>query len=221
MYSRRRIQHLVIDSTGAYTELCDLGKLCRTDKSPYGDKSLPIHRHPYTAVYSMLFAPLKNKEIQFAEIGVAGGGSVAMWWNYFRDAKRLCFFDRDENFLQNVRNMRFPVEPYLGIMDVLKEGDIARALKEPGGLYDVVLDDSTHTFEDQIRIVKEAWPLIKPGGYMIVEDVFRSESEERYETELRDILPECALAYFVVCNHEERYSPGWNNDKLLVLVKNG
>jgi predicted O-methyltransferase YrrM len=214
----KSIQHIVIDSTGAYTELCNIGRLAKTDKTPYGDKDTPLHRHPYTPVYSMLFAPLKNKEIQFAEIGVAGGGSVVMWWNYFKNG-RLCFFDRDENFLQNIRNMRFPREPYLGLVDVRKDGDTARALKEPGGLYDVVLDDSSHTFADQVRIVKESWPLIKSGGYMIVEDVFRSESEKRYEDELGAVLADCSLAYFVVCNHEERYSPGWNNDKLLVLVK--
>ena len=219
MYSKRRIQHIVVDTTGAYTDLCDLGRLCKTDKSPYGDKDSGLHRHPYTGFYSMLFAPLKGKPVQFAEIGVAGGGSVIMWYNYFRNADRLCFFDRDENFLQNIRNMRFPEEPYLGLIDVRVDGDTARALAAPGGLYDVVLDDSSHDFDDQVRIVKEAWPLIKPGGYMIVEDVFRSESEKKYEDALESILDDCSLAYFAVCNHEERYSPGWNNDKILVLVK--
>jgi predicted O-methyltransferase YrrM len=168
----------------------------------------------------MLFAPLKKKNLRFAEIGIAGGGSVTMWWNYFRNADRLCFFDRDENFLQNIRNMRFPTEPYLGLVDVRVKGDTARALTDAGGNFDVVLDDSSHDFNDQILIIHDAWPLIKSGGYMIVEDIFRAESESRYEEALQDILQECSLAYFAVCNHEERYSPGWNNDKILVLVKN-
>jgi len=220
MYSKKLLHHIVVDSTGAYTELCNIGRLSKTDKTPYGDKDIGLHRHPYTAVYSTLFAPLKNKEIKMAEIGIAGGGSVIMWWNYFKNPKaRLCFFDRDENFLQNIRNMRFPREPYLGLIDVRVEGDTARALGAVDGLYDIVLDDSSHDFNDQIRIVKESWPLIKPGGYMIVEDIFRAESEKRYEDALRPILEEAALAYFVVCNHEERYSPGWNNDKILVIVK--
>jgi hypothetical protein len=25
---------------------------------------------------------------------------------------------------------------------------------------------------------------------------------------------------FIVCDHQLRYSPGWNNDKLLVFVRN-
>ena len=219
MFKQKLLQHIVIDSTGAYTELCELGRLCNADKSPYGDSKSGLHRHPYSAVYAMLFAPLKNKEIQFAEIGVAGGASATVWWNYFRNG-RLCLFDRDQNFLNNIANMKFPERsPHLGLVDVRVDGDTARALKEAGGLYDVILDDSSHDYEDQVRIVKEAWPLIKPGGYMIVEDVFRSTPEGDYERDLATIIMECSVAYFVVCNHEERYSPGWNNDKILVLVK--
>jgi hypothetical protein len=227
MYARKRIQHIVMDSTGAYTELCELGKVCGIDKSPYNTMQ-GGHRHPYSAVYSMLFAPLKNKPIMFAEIGVAGGGSVVVWWTYFKNA-RLSFFDRDQNFLDNVGTFNFPDnKPYMGLMDVRVDGDIGRAIMEAciadaSGTsvrkFDVILDDSSHDYKDQIRIIKECWPHINSGGYMIVEDVYRSTPESDFDRDLESILPECADAYFVVCNHEERYSPGWNNDKLLILVK--
>jgi len=166
----------------------------------------------------MLFSPLMNKEIQFAEIGVAGGASAVMWYNFFTKA-RLCFFDSDENFLNNIKTFGFPRSPYLCKMDVCVDGDITRALKSAGGLYDVILDDSTHNIKDQIRIIRESWHFVKSGGYIIVEDIFRAESEKRYEEALGSLLYECAMAYFVICNHDERYSPGWNNDKLLILVK--
>ncbi|NBP64099.1 MAG: hypothetical protein EBU66_05405 [Bacteroidetes bacterium] len=83
----------------------------------------------------------------------------------------------------------------------------------------MIIDDSTHGFEDQIRIVKEAFPLLKPGGILIVEDVFRATEEAKYERELKDILEQCSTSYFVMCEHMARWSPGWDNDKLLVLVK--
>lgn len=213
----KAIQHIVIDTTGAYTFLCDMGILTCADKTPYGTHP-EVHRHPYTGVYSMLFAPLRFREIQFAEIGVSGGSSVVLWDKYFHKAK-LCFFDRDENFLNNIDNLPVDNKPFKALMDVSKDGDVARALTLPGGQYDVILDDSSHEFNHQIRIIKEAFPLLKSGGYLIIEDVFRSTPEERYQAALEHILPQCAEAYFVVCNHEERYSPGWNNDKLLVLVK--
>jgi SAM-dependent methyltransferase len=219
MFSRKLVQHMVIDTTHTYTELCNIGRIACTDKSPYGNIDLPIHRHPYTGVYSTLFSPLKNREIEFAEIGVAGGSSVILWWNYFTKAS-FSFFDRDQNFLNNVEKMEFPSRsPYLGLMDVSVDGDVRESLFKTGKQFDVIIDDSSHVYEHQVRIVKEAFPFVKSGGYLIVEDVYRSTPEEDYARDLKEVFTECAMVYFVVCNHEERYSPGWNNDKLLVLVK--
>jgi len=214
MYKRKAIQHVAVDTTGTYTELCEIGKKLGIDKSPYTTRD-GAHRHPYTGVYSMIFAPLKNKKIRFAEIGIAGGGSVILWNHYFRQAT-FQFFDCDEKFLENSRSFGFPNSTF-SIMDVAKDGDIRRALGEE--LYDIVLDDSSHKYEDQIRIIKEALPLVKSGGYIIIEDVFRNIPEEDYLRDLKEVLPEFSESYFVMCNHEERYSPGWNNDKLLVLCK--
>jgi hypothetical protein len=219
MHLERKVQHIVIDTTDAYTELCNIGRLACTDKSPYGDINIKMHRHPYTGVYSMLFAPLKDKNIEFAEIGVATGSSFILWWNYFVNAS-ISLFDRDQQFLDNIKNMEIPNRrPYLGLMDVSIDGSIKKSLEKTGKEFDVIIDDSSHQYEHQIRIVKEAFPFVKSGGYLIVEDVFRSESEKKYEDALSEIIDECNLVYFVVCNHDERYSPGWNNDKLLVFVK--
>ena len=210
------IPRLVIDSSEGPTELCILGKAAGTDKSPYNQVG---HRHPYTAVYSMLFAPLKNLPVRFAEIGVAGGRSALLWEMYFRhpDAQ-IRMFDRDQNFLDNGRTLvggRFSFD----LMDVSADGDIARALGEEK--YDVIIDDSSHDFYHQIKIIKEAWPRLKSGGTLVIEDIFRNEDENKYVTYLADttILKDAAATYFVHCEHKEKWSPGWDNDKLLVLVK--
>lgn len=210
------IDTLVISSTDACTDLCVLGRKFNTDKSPY---NVVAHRHPYTAVYSMLFASLKNRPIRFAEIGVARGGSAQLWDAYFSHPEtQIEMFDRDANFLQHTNEITSK-KVQCTLMDVQKDGDIARALQERGNEYDIILDDSTHGVEDQVRIVKEAFPLLKPGGVLIVEDIFRSTNIEEYETRLKDILPLCSASYFVLCEHMARWSPGWDNDKLLVLVK--
>ena len=82
MSERKAIQNIVIDSTNSFTELCELGKNIGIDKSPY-NVNPNVHKHPYTGVYSMLLGPLKHKEIRFAEIGIAAGGSVILWNQYF------------------------------------------------------------------------------------------------------------------------------------------
>jgi predicted O-methyltransferase YrrM len=106
-------------------------------------------------------------------------------------------------------------------MDVSVDGDVVRALKGSRGeaLYDVILDDSSHEHGHQIRIIKEAFPLLRQGGLLVIEDIFRSIPEEEYSRELTDILPQCSAAYFILCEHKYKFSPGWDNDKLLVLVK--
>ena len=217
MSGRKAIQHIVIDSTKSFTELCELGKKLGIDKSPY-NVNPNTHKHPYTSVYSMLFGPLKNKEIHFAEIGVAAGGSVILWNQYFNHpSTRFHFFDCDENFLNHSRSFGFTRSSF-DLMDVGKDGNISQQLS-PYEKYDVILDDSSHNFNDQVRIVKEAFPFVKSGGYMIVEDVFRNIPEEDFERELKDILPLCSEAYFVMCEHTLKNSIGWDNDKILVLVK--
>jgi predicted O-methyltransferase YrrM len=210
------LSRVIIDSSNAITELCRFGQVAGTDKSPYNTQR---HRHPYTAVYSMLFASLKNKALKFAEIGVATGNSALMWELYFTNPEaRIHMFDRDEDFLSHGRSLvgrRFTFDP----MDVSKDGDVSRALGEGG--YDVIIDDSSHEHGHQIRIIKEAWPLLKSGGILVVEDIFRSTPEDEYTREIFEagILEQCSAAYFVMCEHAARWSPGWDNDKLLVLVK--
>lgn len=168
----------------------------------------------------MLFAAFKNKPIKFAEIGVAMGSSAVLWDAYFgHEDTQIKMFDRDENFLARAARLTGSRVSY-DVMDVEKDGDVRRALlKSSVEPYDVILDDSSHTFGDQIRIVKEGFPLLKQGGLLIVEDVFRSTEEEKYTAALKDIIPDCSAAYFAVCEHKDRWSPGWDNDKLLVLVK--
>ncbi len=211
------IPRITIDSSDATTELCFLGKATGTDKSPYNTCR---HRHPYTAVYNMLFSPLKNKPIQFAEIGVASGSSAMLWDLYFtHDNARINMFDSDMNFLAHAQGLvgdRFRFHQ----MDVSVDGDVVRGLSsQQAGPYDVILDDSSHTHEHQIRIIKEAFPLLKQGGLLIVEDIFRATAEEDYSSLLGDVLAKCSASYFVMCEHKDRWSPGWDNDKLLVLVK--
>jgi len=196
-----------------------MGLVAGTDKTPFNVNG---HRHPYTAVYSMLFAPLLSRPVRFAEIGIAMGSSGELWNEYFINQEtEIHMFDRDENFIHNLKS-RVPSERlHASLMDVNVDGDVERALRESskGGLYDVIIDDSSHQVAHQIRIVKEGLAMLKPGGMLIIEDVFKSTKEEEYLEPLKEQLKQCSFAYFVQCEHVLRWSPGWDNDKLLVLVK--
>jgi len=212
----KKIQSITVDSTAAETQLCTLGANYCADKSPYNNAG---HRHPYTAVYTLFFSRFRCQPIRFVEIGIAGGASMLLWRTYFTHKDTHIFgFDRDKNFLQNTLNFGLPGIS-VGEMDVYEEESIRKGLEATGGELDVLLDDSSHGLVDQVRIIKQGLPFIKSGGLIVIEDIFRDTPDEKYEEALADVLDQFSMAMFVVTEHERRFSPGWNNDKLLFLVK--
>lgn len=209
------IPTLIINSTNCITELCYLGRLCNTDKSPY---NINGHRHPYTPIYNMLMGQYKTKPVKFAEIGVAGGASVNMWTRYFENGT-FYFFDRDQDFLENAANIVGTERNTFLLMDVTKPESVRESLEKTGGDLDILLDDSSHNPDDQFHIIRQGLPFVKSGGMIIIEDVERAKEDSVYENILKGIDHEFSFISFILTEHSNKFSPGWNNDKLLVLVK--
>ena len=208
------IHSMKIDSSDATTYMCLLGKACGTDKTPLNDKG---HRHPYTAIYSLLFSRFAFQPVRFAEIGIAGGASGLLWRHFFSKGQ-LYLFDRDENYINNLKNYSMP-DLVAAKMDVADTTSIHNALAETGGNLDILLDDSSHGFEDQIRIIHAGIPFVSPGGMIIIEDVFRQTSEDDYRKALEDVMHHFSFATFIIADHTNRWYGTWDNDKLLLLIK--
>lgn len=209
---------LTIDSTDCRTTLCRLCAESGTDKCPY---SLQGHRHPYTAPYSLLFEPLRHKPIKFAELGVFRGASVRAWRAYFPEAK-IYGYDCDVPNLQYIASMNMP-NVFLDTMDAGSSASIHEKLKQAtqdGVLFDVILDDASHDPGHQSEVIRTAFDYLNPGGLLIIEDIFRDRPTKPYEEAFAQVQDRVRFHTFIVCDHALRYSPGWNNDKLLVFVKN-
>lgn len=211
-----KIQTFTIDSENSKTDLCKLGYA--TDKSPH-NLIFHFHKHPYTPIYSFLFGPYRNKIIQFCEIGVAGGYSIEMWRNYFNIHSAIVAMDYDINLLDNVtkRNLH---NVFCMKIDVSNEDILEEKFKNMGVQFDIILDDSDHCFESHIKIVKKLAKYVKPGGMLIIEDVNRSDSAEKYEEALGEtLLIPFESVYYVKAEHKNKFSGNYNNDTLLVFVK--
>lgn len=198
--------------------MCRLCAESGTDKTPF---NLHGHRHPYSTPYSLLFEPMKNKPIKFAEIGVFRGASLQAWRRFFSEAK-LFGYDRDVPNLQYIASMGMP-NVFLDTMDAGDPKSIREKLEEAtkdGELFDVILDDASHDPPDQCAVIRTALPFLKRGGLLIIEDVFRERPTKPYEEAFADVQDQISFHTFIVCDHALRYSPGWNNDKLLLMVKN-
>lgn len=211
---------ITIDSSDCRSTLCKLCAECGTDKCPY---NLHGHRHPYSVPYSLFFEPLKNKAIKFAEIGVFRGASVRAWRQFFTNPNAKIFgYDRDIPNLEFIASMGLP-NVLLDVMDASKSESIHEKLQQAtqdGELFDVILDDASHDPADQCEVIKTALPFLKQGGLLIIEDIFRERTTKPYEDVFPQVQHLVSFHTFIVCDHQLRYSPGWNNDKLLVFVRN-
>ena len=209
---------IVLDSTDCRTTLCDLCAQTGTDKSPFTKNG--GHRHPYTTPYSLFFEPLKNKPIKFAEIGIFRGASILAWRLFFTRA-RIYGFDIDMEAMSHVRNMNLP-GVYLDQMDATKADSMESVLQRhmaDGELFDVIIDDALHDVGQQAVTIRTCMNKLKQGGLLIIEDVFRNQDHADYLKIMEEVKDLISFSTFILCEHADRYSPGWNNDKMLVMVR--
>lgn len=212
-----QINSISIDSTNSITELCMLGVKYPTDKSPYNtDKNL--HKHAYTAIYSLLFSNIRYNNIRVGEVGILDNNSMFSWRDFFPNGK-LYGFEWLDNRLDKAIRDSIPNCSYFK-MDVTNPLSIEEGLLYSGSDFDILIDDSTHVFEDQIKFINVAYKHLKPGGFLIVEDIFIDANEEDYSKAIDHLSDYFSSATFIVANHDLKHSPGWNNDKLLLLHRN-
>jgi hypothetical protein len=208
-----KINSISIDSTNSITDLCLLGVKYPTDKSPYNTEP-SLHKHAYTSIYNLLFSNIRYKDIKLGELGILDNNSMLSWREFFPNAKLYGFewfdarLDKAKNDNIDCTYIKMNVKDVNSINDGLS---IA-------GKFDILIEDSTHLFEDQIKFINEAYKHLNTGGILIIEDIFISANENDYAN---GINPEYfSSATFIYANHNLKNSLGWNNDKLLVLHKN-
>lgn len=201
------------------SELCMIGKKYDTDKSSQRNNiNGSRYCHPYTLFYDGLFRDKKNEILNIAEFGILEGSSLLMWREYFKNSQ-IYGFEYFQHLIDNFKNKFDNNRITLSNIDVTNKNSIVNSLKQLNTMFDVIIEDTTHQFEDQIRVIENSYQYLKPGGILIIEDIFKSYNENHYITTLKSILPNFQNYYFVELDHVNRNSTGWNNDKLFILVK--
>lgn len=206
-----KLNRIEIDTSNSITDLCRLGQKYPTDKSPY-NKDDSLHKHPYTAIYDLLFSQIRYNRIFLAEIGILNNNSMKCWREYFPNAN-LYGYEWNDDFLKKAITDGLHNTEYrkMNVKDV-------KSIRQEmiGEIFDIIIDDSTHEFSDQINIINNVYECLPLGGMLIIEDIFTNANEEHYE---REISSHYSSGTFIVANHKLKHSPGWNNDKLLVLFR--
>lgn len=201
--------------------LCEIGKKYDTDKSSQRNNVTNArHCHPYTLFYESLFRNKKDMNLKIAELGILDGASLLMWREYFTNAE-IYGFEYNKDLIMKFKNQFNNNRIKLSTIDVTNKDSIMRSFSSLNTFYDIIIEDTTHQFEDQIRVIENTYQYLKPGGIMIIEDIYKSYNEINYVERLAHILHHFQNYYFVELDHINRNSTGWNNDKLFILVKGG
>lgn len=212
---------LNIDYKSNCSELCLIGQKYDTDKSSMRyNVTNQRHCHPYTLFYDSLFKSKKNEKLEIAELGILEGASLLMWNEYFTNVN-LYGFEYDYNLIKNFKDKYNNSRIKLSHIDVTDKESIQISFKNVNMMYDIIIDDTTHQFEDQIRVIENSYQYLKPGGVLIIEDIFKSYNETDYIKRLNPILQHFQDYYFVELDHVNKKSTGWDNDKLFILIKSG
>src|SRR5687768_9869028 len=130
-----------------------------TDKGP--------SQHNYTELYERLLFQWKDDPITIFEIGIAEGGSLAMWQSYFPKARIFAADILDKSQFNNARVTTL-------VADQANRDQLQAAIEKSGGDIDVLIDDGGHTMEQQQVSLGFLFPHVRPGGYYVIEDVHTS-----------------------------------------------
>jgi len=208
--------------------MCEIGGRMQTDKSPlntYGPGAVRIKnglinfRHAYTPIYDFLFAPYRNKEINLAEIGVYSGAGLKTFREYFSKA-HLYGYEYNQKYLDIARSLKLK-NTSIDFIDVRTEEGIQQALQKTNILFDIIIEDSTHVVDDQVRTIKCGTPFLKEGGIFIIEDLIDdNRSHERFFEEVLDeVKDQYCFSSIIYPVNKKVDSGNMHNEKLLVLIK--
>lgn len=148
-------------------KLTDLANKYGTDKGTSADGA-----HGYTKVYEKLLPKKINK---MAEIGVLSGASLLMWKNYYPKAEihALDWFKDPRSVTPDwcVENGFTPHE--INVKHSVVFGQLDQ--------FDLVIEDSSHNSQDQVKIFAEFFIYnLAHGGLYVCEDAESCCKEEFY-----------------------------------------
>ncbi len=212
--TKASVPELVVDTTQSFTPLCHLATKYRTDKSAYN----PFHhRHPYTAVYDMMFRPYTTKPFcKVGEVGVLNGSSIRMWADYFPTAD-IVGFDITEVAIKSIEGL----DRVTGVLvDAAKPNALRYALStacKDKRKFTILIEDASHWLEHQLMFLRDAIDFVEPGGLLVIEDIFRDIPLARFEETLSQVSDRVLNAIMVRPEHAFRCSPQWENDRILFV----
>ena len=138
----------------------------------HGDKGTT---HSYIESYDRLLSPYRDKKINFLEIGLAYGESLEMWWEYFNgmDSKASIYgVDRTSGQIYSDKFKKGGYENDGRFTIWINDATTPAFRNQIGDMkLDIVIDDGSHRFSDQVGTFTLLKNCMNKGGIYIIEDV--------------------------------------------------
>lgn len=142
--------------------------------------------HNFCKIYDAFFSHMKYTANTVIEVGVFFGASINMWKSYFDHAiiHGADHFtgvqgngSKFANPLEYYNKMRSSPDPRISLhnLDQSKDEQLSKFSSNfMKGTVDVIVDDGSHLMYDQQRTFIQLFPLVRAGGYFVLEDVHTS-----------------------------------------------
>ncbi len=118
----------------------------------------------YFDIYERHFARFRGQSPTMLEIGVFGGGSLAMWKEYFGPGTTILGVDINPDC---ARHAAEGVEIFIGSQD---DSALIDRILEAHPRIDIVLDDGSHLMPHMIATFQLLYQRMHPRGVYLVED---------------------------------------------------
>ena len=127
--------------------------------------------HNYGHIYETLLCQYEQKTISFLEIGIYSGGSTKSFEDFFNPSSKIVAVDIDlskiiHKFGSNVSFIQ---------ADAFNK-EFINKLQQDHGQFDIILDDSLHSYESHDFLLTNYMQLLKPNGVMFLEDILYPEN---------------------------------------------
>jgi len=139
----------------------------------------------YTNLYTVLFEPLRHRELVLVEVGIGTvtpgayssmhgympdtyrpGASLRAWREFFPRAKVHGLDIQPDTQLSGEARIT------THLVDSTSAEQVAALPLAPRSV-DIIVDDAGHDHRNQLATLRNTWPLLKDGGYYIIEDIYQ------------------------------------------------
>lgn len=130
----------------------------------------------YLEIYDRYFSKFIGTRPRILEIGVASGGSLEMWNNYFNGECDIYGIDTNIHAKQHVAKLNAQ-NIHVDVGDQQDREFWKKYINEKQK-FDIVIDDGGHTMQQQIVTFEEIYDYINEDGIYLCEDLHTSYINE-------------------------------------------